>query len=89
MNLGRKENLTLFGKTCVINALAISKLIHTATILCLPTEEYVKKTPLLIVNFIWNRTERIKHNTLIDNISEGGGGGLAIMDTDSNLNKKR
>ena len=68
----KKRKLTLFGKTCVINALAISKLIHTATILCLRNEEYVKKTPLLILNFIWNRTERIKRNTLIGNISDVG-----------------
>ena len=78
----KKRKLTLFGKTCVINTLAISKLIYTATILCLPTEEYVKKTQRLIFNFIWNKTERIKRNTLIGNISDGG---LAIMDIDSKL----
>ena len=36
------KKLTLFGKTRVINTMAISKLIYTATILCLLTEEYVK-----------------------------------------------
>ena len=78
----KKRKLTLFGKTCVINTLAISKLIYTATILCLPTEEYVKKTQRLIFNLIWNKTERIKRNTLIGNISDGG---LAIRYIDSKL----
>ena len=78
----KKRKLTLFGKTCVINTLAISKLIHTASILCLPIEEYVKKTQRLIFKLIWNKTERIKRNTLIDNISDGG---LAQMDIDSKL----
>ena len=65
-----------------INTLVISKLIYTATIICLPTEEYVKKTQRLIFNFIWNKTERIKRNTLIGNISDWG---LAIMDIDSKI----
>ena len=75
-----EKKLILFGKTRVINTMAISKLIYTATILCLPTEEYVKKTQRLIFNFIWNKMKRIKRNTLIGNISDWG---LAIMDIDS------
>ena len=75
----KKRKLTLFGKTCTM---AISKFIYTATILRLRTEEYGKKTQRLIFNFIWNKTERIKRNTLIGNISDGG---LAIMDIDSKL----
>ena len=78
----KKKINSAWKKTCVINTLTISKFIHTATILCLPTEEYVKKTQRLIFNYIWNKTERMKHYTLIGNISDGG---LGIMDIDSKL----
>ena len=75
----KKRKLTLFGKTCVINTLAISKLIYTATILCLPTEENVKKMQRLIFNFIWNKTERIKRNTEIGKSSDGGAGERELL----------
>ena len=38
----KKRKLTLFGKVCVINTLAISKLIHVASILEYPDENTIK-----------------------------------------------
>ena len=40
-------------------------------------KNYVKKTQRLIFNFVWDKTERIKRNTLIGDITKGG---LNIVD---------
>ena len=68
----KRRKLTLFGKTCIINTLGISKLIYRASILQMPGEDFFKKTSKLIFNFLWNNRERIKRNTLIGPIAEGG-----------------
>lgn len=78
----KRRKLTLFGKTCIIDTLAISKLIYVASILCLPGKEFLKKIQRLIFNFIWNKSERIKRNTLIGDVRNGG---LGIIDVESKL----
>lgn len=77
-----KRKLTLFGKCTVINSLALSKLIYVASILEIPDEDYIKRINKLIYNFIWNKTDRIKRNTLIGHVKEGG---LGITDVDSKI----
>ena len=62
--------------------MAIPKLIYIATILELPDENYLKKLNRTIFNFIWNTTERIKRNTVIGEISEGG---IGLIDLESKL----
>lgn len=76
----KRRKLTLFGKSCIINTLAISKLIYVASILCLPGKEFLKKIQRLIFNFVWNKSERIKRNTLIGDVRNGG---LGIIDVES------
>ena len=78
----KKRKLTLFGKRTIVNTLAIPKLIYIATILELPDENYLKKLNRTIFNFIWNTTERIKRNTVIGEISEGG---IGLIDLESKL----
>ena len=39
----KKRKLSLFGKCCVVNTLALSKLIYIASILTFPDSEYIKK----------------------------------------------
>ena len=39
----KKRKLTIFGKKCIINSLAISKLVYKATILTYPGDEFMKK----------------------------------------------
>ena len=68
----KTRKLTIFGKCCLINSLAISKLIYKASILHLPNEEYIKKITRLLCNFVWQKTERIKRNTIIGKIEMGG-----------------
>ena len=70
-----KKKINTFRKfRTIVNTLAIPKLIYIATILELhvPDENYLKKLNRTIFNFIWNTTERIKRNTVIGEISEGG-----------------
>ena len=78
----KRRKLTLFGKSCIIKTLAISKLVYVASILTLPDNAYIKKIQRLIYNFIWNKTERIKRNVLIGTITKGG---LSIVDIESKL----
>lgn len=75
----KRRKLTIFGKTCVVNNLAVSKLIYTASILPLTENEYIQKVNYrTIFNFIWNKRDRIKRNTLIGKIEDGGIGVIDI-----------
>ena len=76
----KRRKLTIFGKTCIINTLGISKLIYRASILRMPDDEFLKKTNRLIYNYLWKSRERIKRNTLIGNILEGG---IGIVDIET------
>lgn len=63
-----KRKLTIFGKSCVVNNLAVSKLIYIASIFPLPENDFFKKVNRAIFNFILNKHDRIKQNTLIGKI---------------------
>lgn len=76
----KRRKLTVFGKSCMIKTLATSKLVYIASILCIPDKEYICKVQRLLFNFIWDKSERIKRNTLIGDITDGG---LSIIDIES------
>lgn len=78
----KKRKLTLFGKVTVVNSLALPKLIYISSILELPERNYVNDINRLIYNFIWNKTDRMKLNTMIGDIMDGG---IGITDIDSKL----
>ena len=42
----------------------------------------LKKINRLVFNFIWNKTDRIKRNTIIGHIKDGG---LGIIDVESKI----
>lgn len=54
------------------------KLIHIESILPLPENDFIKKVKRVIFNFIWNKHDRIKRNTLRGKIEEGGIGVIDI-----------
>ena len=56
----KKRKLTIFGKVCVINTLAISKLIYVASILEYPDENTIKLLNAKNFEFLWNKRERIR-----------------------------
>ena len=78
----KRRKLTLFVKSCIINTLALSKLTYIASILNSPENDFIKKIQRLIYNFIWDKTERIKRNTLIGNVLKGG---LAVVDIECKI----
>jgi hypothetical protein len=60
----KTRKLTLFGKCCIINSLAISKLVYDATLLTTPGDDFIKDINKMIFNFIWNKRDRIKKTLL-------------------------
>ena len=56
------EKKKIFGKTCVINSLAISKLIYVGSVLPILEDSLIKKIKSSIFNFIWDKRDRIKRN---------------------------
>ena len=66
----------------MINTLALSKLIYIASILTFPDSEYIKKFNKLIYNFIWNKRDRIKRNSIIGSIDNGG---IGIVDIETKM----
>lgn len=70
--LRKKRKLTIFVKVTVVNYFALPKLIYVSSILELPERNYVNNINRLIYNSIWNKTDRIKRNTMICDIMDGG-----------------
>ena len=64
----KKRKLTIFGKTCVINSLASSKLIYVGSVLPIPEDDLIKRIKSSIFNFIWDKRDRIKRDTLIGKV---------------------
>ena len=62
------RKLSISGKCTIINTLVLSKLIYIANILELPDKKFLKDINRLIYNFVWNKTDRMKKNTLIGDI---------------------
>ena len=78
----KKRKLTIFGKCEIINTLAISKLIYIASILHLPPPNFIKDVNKLIYSFLWNSRDRIKRNTVIGPIKDGG---IGLVDLETKL----
>ena len=67
----KKRKLTIFGKTCIVNTLALSKLYYSASILKHPPHDAIKRMNTAIYGYIWQTRDRIKRNTLIGKIYQG------------------
>ncbi len=72
----KSRHLTIFGKILIIKALAISKFIHTMSIICTP-DDILKEIEKAIFKFLWDTHDRIKRNTLI---GPKGRGGIKMLD---------
>jgi hypothetical protein len=59
----KRRTLTLFGKCTIINTLAISNLVYLASVYLIPKRISLKCN---------KKGERIKGNTLIGNVKQGG-----------------
>ena len=60
-----------------MNSLVMSKFMFVASVLQLPGDEFIQNVKKSVLNFIWNKTDGIKRNTIIGKIS---GGGVGIVD---------
>ena len=80
LSVWKRRNLTIFGKSTIVNTLALSKLIYNAFILPNPGDEFFKSVCKLVYNFLWKKRDRIKRHTLIGNIEQGG---IGIIDVES------
>ena len=78
-NAWKKRDLTLFGKITVIKMLAIPKLILIAQTTA-HKKIYIDQLKRLCFTFIWGKRDRIRRNTLIAPVSEGG---LNMLDIES------
>lgn len=72
LSLWKTRNLTIYGKVHVIRSLAISQLLYICSNLSIP-KKFIENVQKEIVRFIWRgRKPKIKYQTLIGNLSEGG-----------------
>ena len=76
LNEAKKSNLTLSGKVCIIKSMAISQLMYVAICLTIP-EKIIKDIDQRIFIFLWDKHDRIKRKTVINQLEEGG---LNILD---------
>ena len=66
------RNLTLEGKITIFKTLAISKIIHLASVTVLPNST-ITELNKIHKEFIWNhKRPKIKEKTLINNFDKGG-----------------
>jgi len=81
LHIWKSRKLTIYGKIMIVKTLAISKLIYSFSVLNVP-EEVIKVVNRSIYEFIWNKVDRIKRNTMINELENGG---LNMLDLESKI----
>ena len=77
----KNRNLTIMGKITIIKTLALPKIIYSAFFTPVPND-VISKINRVLFQFIWGNRDRIKRNTLIADIENGG---LNMVDLESKL----
>ena len=73
MSAWKNRPISLAGKIAIIKSLVTSKLTYCQSVLASPNQEYWKEIETLLYNFINNgQTDKIKRNTLIGAVEDGG-----------------
>ena len=70
------RNLTLFGKIIVLKALALPKLVYSATLLPIPNN-VIKDITKICYSYLWIK-DRVRRNTIIGDLEEGGANMLDV-----------
>ena len=70
-NIWYPRNLTLYGRITILKTLALSKLIYNTSMLSFPSS-FITTVNQAIKSFIWGKTVKIKHTTLIGPKEKGG-----------------
>ena len=64
LNVWLSRDLTLMGRTLLVKALGISKIVYSASMLCVP-EEVIKRVQEKLFSFLWrNKKDKIKRTVL-------------------------
>ena len=71
LKLAERRTLTLFGKVCIIKALALSKTLYTASCLTIP-DKIIKKIDTRIFRYLWGKRDRIKRKSVVNKLEKGG-----------------
>ena len=78
LNIWTSRNLTIFGRSCIVNTLGLSQFIYLASLVVFP-ENVIKTIEQLVSNFIWRgRKAKVKRQTLINKTEDGGIGLIDI-----------
>ena len=80
------RSLTLFGKSSVVKALALPKLLYVCYKIFVP-DYFISKVRNVITDFIWNgKKSKIKYDTLIGSYDKGG---INLPDFESSIKANR
>ena len=72
LNVWLSWDLTLMGRTLLVRALGISKIVYSASMLCVP-EEVIKRVQEKLFNYLWrNKKDKIKRAVLYQRPCQGG-----------------
>ena len=82
LKLWKMRNLTILGKITVVKHLILPKLSFSCQFFETPITGFVKKFENIVYDFICNSKDKIKQNTLISDIQNGG---LEMVDLASKL----
>ena len=74
-----KRELSLFGRVLILKTFALSKLVLSASLVCVPLQ-IVKRVDTLFYKFLWKSKDKIKRLKVIQNLENGG---LNMIDTKS------
>ena len=78
----KQKLLSLKGKICIINSLAVSKLIYPISVLHVPSK-VIQEVDNILFKFLWNnKTPKISKHVIIGNIEDGG---LKMVDFKSKI----
>jgi hypothetical protein len=72
LNIWKQRHLSLKGKVCVLNNLALAPLIYVSSVVDTP-DRVIQEVNNIIQNFMWDgSTSKISQRTLIQSINNGG-----------------
>ena len=72
LNVWLSRDLTLMGRTLLVKALGISKLVYSASMLCVP-DEVIKRVQEKLFSYLWrNKKDKIKRTVLYQRPCQGG-----------------
>ncbi len=79
LHVWKSRKLTIYGKITILKSIGLSKLIYAFSVLHVPSA-IIKEVNTIVYGFVWNKIERIKRNTIINDYENGG---MKMIDIES------